>query len=121
MTATTIAAKRGALGALSRHWPEYLIEAAGLGLFMISACAFTVLLEHPGSLMRQTIEDPVARRLLIGDRDGLDRNLAHLFALGQAIRRAPQSGGDAHLFQARQDRAVGLHLPLRVWDEARVS
>jgi aquaporin Z len=71
MTATTIAAKSGALGALSRHWPEYLIEAAGLGLFMISACAFTVLLEHPGSLMRQTIEDPLARRLLIGIAMGL--------------------------------------------------
>jgi aquaporin Z len=26
--------------ALRRHWPEYLIEAAGLGLFMVSACVF---------------------------------------------------------------------------------
>lgn len=24
--------------ALKRHWPEYLIEAAGLGIFMLSAC-----------------------------------------------------------------------------------
>jgi hypothetical protein len=24
-----------------RHWPEYLMEAAELGLFMISACVFT--------------------------------------------------------------------------------
>jgi hypothetical protein len=26
--------------ALRGHWPEYLIEAAGLGLFMLVACAF---------------------------------------------------------------------------------
>src|SRR5436309_3131132 len=36
-----------ALDALRSHWPEYLIEAAALGAFMISACVFTVLLEHP--------------------------------------------------------------------------
>ena len=27
------------------HWPEYLIEAAGLGAFMLSACLFTVALQ----------------------------------------------------------------------------
>jgi len=26
--------------ALQRHWPEYLLEGAELGLFMISACLF---------------------------------------------------------------------------------
>jgi aquaporin Z len=67
MTATTtVTAKRGALEALAQHWPEYLIEATGLGLFMISACAFVALLEHPGSFARQAIEDPAARRFLIG-------------------------------------------------------
>jgi len=35
--------------ALRAHWPEYLIEAACVGLFMVSACSFTVLLQHPGS------------------------------------------------------------------------
>ena len=34
-------APRTALGA---HWPEYLMEAAGLGIFMVSACMFTALL-----------------------------------------------------------------------------
>jgi hypothetical protein len=48
-----------ALGALATHWPEYLMEAAGLGLFMISACAFTVLLFHP--------ESPTVRALPDGD------------------------------------------------------
>jgi aquaporin Z len=53
------------------HWPEYLIEAAGLGLFMVSASAFALLLEHPGSPVRQTLPDPLARRALMGLAMGL--------------------------------------------------
>jgi len=49
-----------------RHLPEYLMEAALLGLFMISACTFTVLLQHPASPVRGAIPDPLARRLLTG-------------------------------------------------------
>jgi aquaporin Z len=33
-----------AIEALRAHWPEYLMEAAALGTFMLSACAFGVLL-----------------------------------------------------------------------------
>jgi len=33
-----------------RHWAEYLIEGTLLGLFMVSACAFKILLEYPASL-----------------------------------------------------------------------
>lgn len=46
--------------------PEYGIEACLLGLFMILACAFTVLLEHPASPVRQSVSDPVLRRLWMG-------------------------------------------------------
>jgi aquaporin Z len=52
--------------ALQKHWPEYLMEATELGLFMFSACAFTVLLYHPSSTVAQTIHDGVLRRLLMG-------------------------------------------------------
>ncbi len=52
--------------ALRLHWPEYLIEAFALGLFMISAGAFGVMLEYPGSPVRQAIEDPLPRRVLMG-------------------------------------------------------
>jgi hypothetical protein len=31
------------LTALRNHWPEYFMEAAALGIFMISACVFGVL------------------------------------------------------------------------------
>ena len=48
------------------HWPEYLIEAALLGLFMISACGFAVLLEHPASPAYRALPDPFVRRLLAG-------------------------------------------------------
>ena len=57
--------------ALASHWPEYLLEAVGLGLFMLSACVFTVLLEHPTSPVRQALDDALLRRLLIGIAMGL--------------------------------------------------
>ena len=50
----------------ARHWPEYLIEAALLGLFMMSACSFAILLDHPGSPAHQAVPDPLVRRLLGG-------------------------------------------------------
>src|SRR4051812_48361863 len=48
------------------HWPEYLIEAAGLGFFMLSACAFGVLLFHPSSPVVNAIPDSTLRRVLMG-------------------------------------------------------
>lgn len=48
------------------HWPEYLIEAGGLGAFMLSACVFGVCLEYPGSALRAEIGDPTTRRILMG-------------------------------------------------------
>lgn len=52
--------------AASSHWPEYAIEAALLGLFMLSACLFTVLLFHPASPVPALVPDPFVRRLLMG-------------------------------------------------------
>jgi MIP family channel proteins len=57
--------------ALRRHWPEYLMEAAGLGAFMISACLFASLLEHPASSLRQGLGDDTLRRVLMGLAMGL--------------------------------------------------
>ncbi len=48
------------------HWPEYLIEGACLGLFMISAFTFAAVLEHPASLVHQALPSPFLRRLLMG-------------------------------------------------------
>ncbi len=52
--------------ALTRHWPEYLMEAAGLGLFMVSAALFASILEHPASPVRRAVPDAFVRRLLMG-------------------------------------------------------
>ncbi len=49
-----------------RHWPEYTIEGALLGIFMMAACGFAAALEHPGSPARQALPDATARRLLMG-------------------------------------------------------
>ena len=51
---------------LKEHWPEYFCEAAELGLFMISAGLFTILLAHPGSPVLNIIPDPFMRRMLTG-------------------------------------------------------
>jgi aquaporin Z len=60
------------LEALRHHWPEYFIEAAALGVFMISACLFAVLLEHPSSQLHQTLAHAgLLRRALMGLAMGL--------------------------------------------------
>ena len=56
--------------ALKQHWPEYLMEGAELGLFMISACAFTVLLYHPASVVAQSIHNEFLRRVFMGTAMG---------------------------------------------------
>jgi aquaporin Z len=48
------------------HWPEYLMEGAQLGAFMIVAAAGAAILDHPASPIRQSIGDPFARRLIGG-------------------------------------------------------
>jgi len=60
-----------AILAIESHWPEYLMEAAELGLFMVSACSFTVLLEHPASPVRLLLASSFLRMALIGVAMGL--------------------------------------------------
>lgn len=55
---------------LRQHWPEYLIEATALGIFMLSAVFFTALLSHPSSPLQIAHHDFV-RRSLIGLAMGL--------------------------------------------------
>jgi len=69
--------------ALKKHWPEYLMEATELGLFMFSACAFTVLLFHPSSPIARTIHDGALRRLLTGTAMGATAIAIIFSPLGQ--------------------------------------
>lgn len=54
------------LKTLYEHWPEYLMEAAGLGLFMVSAGLFGILLFHPASPVVQFLPGELSRRALMG-------------------------------------------------------
>jgi aquaporin Z len=67
------------------HWPEYLMEAAGLGGFMISACTFGALLEYPGSTLHAAIPDPTVRRVLMGLATALTA-VTIVYSLGDAAR-----------------------------------
>lgn len=61
----------GLRAALRSHWPEYLIEAWALGMFMISAGAFSTLLEFPGSPAQRFVPNGALRRVLVGAAMGL--------------------------------------------------
>ena len=47
------------------------MEAVGLGLFMLAACAFTILLYHQDSLAGLVVEPRIMRRILMGLAMGL--------------------------------------------------
>jgi len=53
------------------HWPEALMEALGLGLFMVSAGLFGTLFEYPGSPLHQALPSAFGRRALMGVAMGL--------------------------------------------------
>jgi len=71
MLVVPVESGRGPRVAVLQHWPEYLIEAIGLGLFMLSACVFVSLLEHPNSPVRQLVTEPFLRRIPMGFAMGL--------------------------------------------------
>jgi len=62
---------QGALASLRRHWPEYFMEAALLGAFMVAACAFGALYEFPQSPVRQAVSSELLRRMFMGASMGL--------------------------------------------------
>ena len=55
-----------AVKSLRKNWPEYLMEAAELGIFMISAGAFTALMESPLSFLGRAHLEPYICRAVIG-------------------------------------------------------
>ena len=55
--------------ALNSHWPEYLIEAAGLGAFMIVAGMCVMLVNAPGAI--RAVASPDIRRAMVGVAMGL--------------------------------------------------
>jgi hypothetical protein len=58
--------KLKAIDCLWKHWPEYLMEAGGVFIYMFSVCAFATLAWHPASPIRQFIDRAILRRTVIG-------------------------------------------------------
>lgn len=54
-----------------RHYPEYLMEAVELGLFMISAGVFVSLIEYDGFIVKKLIPAAQIRLVLVGIAMGL--------------------------------------------------
>jgi aquaporin Z len=69
--------------ALRLHWPEYLIEAWALGLFMIAASGVTTVLEYPGAPLYKIIDSQAVRLALIGIAMGLTAVLVMYSAWGK--------------------------------------
>jgi len=76
----------------SGHWKEYAMEGALLGLFMVAACGFATLLEHPVSAVQQALPDPNVRRVLMGM--GM-RALLGMLVTHPAVRCAATAPGAA--------------------------
>lgn len=55
-----------AIASLRHHWPEYLMEVGGMGSYLFVACAVATLLDHPASIVRQSISSDIIRRALMG-------------------------------------------------------
>lgn len=110
------------------HWREYVIEASLLGAFMVSACAFTTLLEHPASPAFRALPDPFIRRLFTGcamgataaaliysrwgKRSGAHMNPAVTFTFARLGKVAPR---DAIAYAAAQFLGGALGVALSGW------
>src|SRR6185295_1487089 len=97
------------------HWSEYLLEAAELGIFMVSACLVVALVEYRGSPLHPLLPQAWLRRLVVGFAMGLtavsliysswgQRSGAHMNpALTLAFFRLGKIGGrDAIMYMLAQ-------------------
>ena len=55
-----------AIECLRFHWPEYLMEAAEVGLYLFLTCVFASLLLSPASPVRHFVSSTVELRALMG-------------------------------------------------------
>jgi hypothetical protein len=77
-----------AFGSLRLPWPEYLMEAGELALYMFFACTFATLFHHPASPFGHLIVRAALRRLLTGLALGATASSDYHVAVGQTIRRS---------------------------------
>ena len=56
----------GFAASLRLHWPEYLMEAGEMSIYMFCICAFATLLQHPGCPLKHFFVSGIVRRALMG-------------------------------------------------------
>lgn len=59
------------IDSIKKHYPEYLMEAVELGIFMISAGVSVSLLEHDGFIFKKMIPSQQIRLMIIGIAMGI--------------------------------------------------
>jgi aquaporin Z len=55
-----------AISSLRFHWPEYLMEAGEVALYLLLTCFFATVLQDPASPVRHLINSDIVRRALMG-------------------------------------------------------
>ena len=56
----------GVAASVRLHWPEYLMEAGEMSLYMFCTCSFATLLQHPASPVSHFLVSGLRRRALMG-------------------------------------------------------
>jgi len=56
----------GMAASLLGHWPEYLMEAGEMSLYLFSTCSFATLLQDPDFPVRHFVASSIGRRALMG-------------------------------------------------------
>lgn len=70
--------------AFTSNWKIYCYEALALGLFMVSACGFAIIIEHPDFWIKNNVESATFRRFLMGCAMGLTAVLLIYSNFGKA-------------------------------------
>jgi len=114
-----ISSRRGAVEAWRSHWPEYLMEAAALGMFMVSACFFGILLEPvsglPGRILGGLAMGLTAVSIISspwGQRSGAHMNPAFTLTFLSLGTIAPW---DAFFYVAAQFAGAATGVVLSSW------
>jgi hypothetical protein len=82
-----------ATDSIQNHWPEYLMEAGELAVYMFATCLVATLLQHPASPVRHAIHaDLTSRAHGLGYRcDRTGRTfLSTAFRVGEKLRWSPR-------------------------------
>ena len=113
---------------MTAGWREYVIEGGLLAVFMVSASAFTILVEHPRGVLSGIVVDPVSRRLVLGVAMGVVTKTGAWFTfdetrLGQGREAAKEFLKGAPDLAAEIDRRIRakiseVNLPVEGIEEA---